>query len=162
MEDSDPKGSQAREDQELKVTDRRQFTAEGELRNDAEIEPAEPVAEITQAAEPNAKGAEPDPSGSARPGEFEHRPVDEPQGVDFTMLINGMAEPALLFLGEIHHPSSDQPTVDLDRARFQIDMLDLLRVKCRGNLTPEEEGLLDRILYRLRMLYVARAKQPDS
>ncbi len=78
------------------------------------------------------------------------------------MLINAMAEPALLFLGEIPHPESNQPTVDLDRARIQIDMLDLLRVKCRGNLTPEEEGLLDRILYQLRMLYVSRAKQPES
>jgi hypothetical protein len=78
------------------------------------------------------------------------------------MLINAMAEPALLFLGEIRHPGSGEPEVDLGRARIQIDMLDLLRVKCRGNLTPEEEGLLDRILYQLRMLYVARADQPPS
>ena len=35
-------------------------------------------------------------------------------------------------------------------------MLDLLRVKCRGNLTPQEEELLERVLYQLRMLYVAR------
>ena len=45
-------------------------------------------------------------------------------------------------------------TQDLGLA--SIDMLDLLRVKCRGNLSAEEEGLLERVLYQLRMLYVAR------
>ena len=78
------------------------------------------------------------------------------------MLINAMAEPALLFLGEIAHPETGEPTVDLERARIQIDMLDLLRVKCRGNMTPEEDGLLDRILYQVRMLYVAKADQPEK
>ncbi|ANM32054.1 hypothetical protein ABI59_03305 [Acidobacteria bacterium Mor1] len=73
------------------------------------------------------------------------------------MLLNAMAQPALLFLGEIPHPDSNQPTVDLVQARLQIDMLDLLRVKCRGNLTKQEEGLLDRVLYQLRMLYVTRS-----
>jgi hypothetical protein len=137
-------------DEELKVTDRRLFTADGELRGDA-VEDEEPDRPET----PDSQSRSAEPS-------FERRPVEEPQGVDFTMLINAMAEPALLFLGEIQHPSTGQPTVDLERARIQIDMLELLRVKCRGNLTPEEEGLLDRMLYQLRMLYVARANQPRS
>jgi hypothetical protein len=76
------------------------------------------------------------------------------------MLINAMAEPALLFLGEIPHPSTGRPTVDLERSRIQIDMLDLLRNKCRGNLSSEEEGLLDRVLYQLRMIHVAKDNQP--
>jgi len=148
MSDRDPSAS---EDDGLKVTDRRLFTADGELRSggespETESEPATP--------EP---APEPPPTAAAESPEFEHRPVEEPSGVDFTMLINAMAEPALLFLGEIHAPGTE-PTVDLPRARIQIDMLDLLRVKCRGNLTPEEEGLLDRILYQLQMLYVARAE----
>ena len=140
---------------ELKVTDRRLFTADGELREETDVEETEssdaPVAETPPAAEERDE----------EPG-FERRPVDEPRGVDFTMLINAMAEPALLFLGEIAHPSTGQPQVDLERARIQIDMLDLLRVKCRGNLSPDEDGLLDRILYQLRMLYVSRANQPEK
>ena len=131
-------------DAEVRVNDRRLFTADGELRG--EVVDEEPVA---------VESPEPSPG-------FEHRPVEEPAGVDFTMLINAMAEPALLFLGEIAHPSTGQPTIDLERAKIQIDMLDLLRVKCRGNLSTDEEGLLDRILYQLRMLYVARAKQPEG
>ena len=73
------------------------------------------------------------------------------------MLINAMAQPALLYLGEIPHPATGQPTLDLEGARIQIDMLDLLRVKSRGNLTPQEENLLESVLYQLRMRYVARS-----
>ena len=73
------------------------------------------------------------------------------------MLVSSLGETALLFLGQIPNPQTGQPTVDLDRARFQIDMLELLKVKCRGNLTDDEERLLDRFLYELRMLYVAQS-----
>ena len=152
MTDRDPAES---DDDGLKVTDRRLFTADGELRpTDVDGEPAPELAP-PQASEPESA----QPEAASEPSGFERRPVEEPEGVDFTMLINAMAEPALLFLGEIG-PPGQEPTLDLERARIQIDMLDLLRVKCRGNLSSEEEGLLDRILYQLQMLCVARANQP--
>jgi len=134
----------------IKVTDRRHFTADGERRHDVSDEPeavAAPAAVATEAP------AEP----STTPPRFERRPLDEPESVDFTMLINAMAQPALLYLGEIPHPATGQATLDLEGARLQIDMLDLLRVKCRGNLTPQEESLLESVLYQLRMRYVARS-----
>ena len=137
----------------VKVTDRRLFTADGQLRSE--------IAEDEErTADTESESSEQAPQTEHR--DFEHRPLDEPSGVDFTMLINAMAEPALLFLGEIAHPDSGEPTVDLERARIQIDMLDLLRVKCRGNMSSEEDGLLDRILYQLRMLFVAKADQPEN
>lgn len=135
----------------IKVTDRRHFTSDGERRAEVVDEPEAPQA----TAAPKAAG----PEGRSEPAErgFERRPLDEPEGVDFTMLINAMAQPALLYLGEIAHPATGQPTLDLEGARIQIDMLDLLRVKCRGNLTPQEENLLESVLYQLRMRYVARS-----
>ena len=134
----------------IKVTDRRHFTLDGERRRDVDEDP-----------EPAAPVGAPTAAGSARkPAEasgFEHRPLDEPEGVDFTMLINAMAQPALLYLGEIPHPATGEPTLDLEGARIQIDMLDLLRVKCRGNMTPQEDSLLESVLHQLRMRYVARS-----
>ncbi|HKQ60136.1 MAG TPA: DUF1844 domain-containing protein [Candidatus Polarisedimenticolaceae bacterium] len=155
--DKDGETSDGRSEGEIKVTDRRLFTLDGELRQDRlnEKEASGSAAEPAPAA-PRAPRREA-PSAS---GEFERRALDEPAGVDFTMLLNAMAQPALLFLGEIPHPSTGQARLDLEQARLQIDMLDLLRVKCRGNLTAEEEGLLERILYQLRMLYLARSNQP--
>jgi len=145
------------EDSELKVNDRRLFTSDGDLREDleeVEEEAQEPPEEVPT---PSAET----PPGPDSPG-FERRSLDEPEGVDFTMLINAMAQPALIFLGEVAHPGTGQPEINLAQARVQIDMLDVLRIKCRGNLTAEEEGLLDRVLYELRMRYVSRSSQPSE
>ncbi len=131
----------------FKVTDRRHFTAEGERRSDEAAEAEEPETPPPPRTEP--------PPRETQPG-FERRSLDEPEDVDFTMLINAMAQPALLFLGEIPHPATGQPSIDREKAKLQIDMLELLRVKSRGNLSPQEESLLEQVLYQLRMLYVAR------
>ena len=154
MVEDERETSRADSETELKITDRRLFTSDGRLRENAE---QEEVVDEPAAVEEAVRNEE-----TAGQAEFERQPVEEPTGVDFTMLINAMAEPALLFLGEIAHPSSGKPQVDLERARIQIDMLDLLRVKCRGNLSTQEDGLLDRILYQLRMLFVERSNQPQS
>ncbi len=134
---------------EIKVTDRRHFTSNGEPREEF---PEEAVEEPPRRATANATAPDGQPSAG-----FERRSLSEPEGVDFTMLINAMAQPALWFLGEVADPATGQRTLNLEQARLQIDMLDLLRVKCRGNLAAEEQELLERVLYQLRMLYVARA-----
>lgn len=141
------------QESEIKVTDRRMFREDGRLREDAEpLEESEE--EVGEPPEPPAAREAADEKG------FEHEPIEEPEGVDFTMLLNAMAQPALLYLGEMAAPGSE-PEVDLERARIHIDLLQLLRVKCRGNLTAEEDSLLDRILYQLRMVYVARSGGPS-
>jgi hypothetical protein len=134
----------------IKVTDRRHFTRDGERRTEVDEDPES----ATPVAVPPVPGPKGRPESETK---FERRPLDEPEGVDFTMLINAMAQPALLYLGEIPHPATGQPTLDLEGARIQIDMLDLLRVKCRGNLTPQEDNLLESVLHQLRMRYVARS-----
>ena len=144
------------------MIDRRLFTSEGELREklgeEREQEQEEEARTQQPATTPVVSAEE---KGRSETG-FQHRKVEEPEGVDFTMLLNAMAQPALLFLGEIAHPASGDTKIDLEQAQLQIDLLELLRVKCRGNLTSDEDGLLDRILYQLRMLYVARSNQPAS
>jgi hypothetical protein len=144
------------EENGLKVTDRRLFTSDGDLRQALDEEQ-------TRKEEPAEETPPPslEPPKQEVPG-FERRSLDEPEGVDFTMLINAMAHPALIFLGEAAHPGTGRPEVNLEQARVQIDLLDILRIKCRGNLTPEEEALLDRVLYELRMRYVARSSQPSE
>ena len=154
-DERDEKRGGETEESELKVNDRRLFTSDGTLREELEEdETQEPIEEVP--TPPTAT-----PPGPEAPG-FEHRSLDEPEGVDFTMLINAMAQPALIFLGEVAHPGSGKPEINLAQARVQIDMLDILRIKCRGNLTAEEESLLDRVLYELRMRYVSRSSQPSE
>lgn len=138
---------------QFKVTDRRSFLPDGTPRQGSAEEPEEP----RESERPDGRETKGTSSGPPEGASFERRSLDEPEGIDFTALINAMAQPALIYLGEVPHPATGQPVLELEQARLQIDMLDLLRVKCRGNLTQQEETLLERVLYQLRMLYVTRS-----
>ena len=142
----------ARTTQPFKVTDRRKFTSEGEFRGEREEE-----GEATSPTPPQSSS--PPPPRGESDAAFERRSLSEPEGVNLTMLISAMAQQALRSLGEVPHPATGTPQIEPEQARLQIDMIELLRVKCRGNLTPDEESLLEQALYQLRMLYVARTRQ---
>ena len=64
-----------------------------------------------------------------------------------------------MFLGLIESPVEGGIKIDLDSARELIDLLGLLEQKTKGNLTAEEERMLEEVLAYLRMQYVATSKQ---
>ncbi|MBI3988159.1 MAG: DUF1844 domain-containing protein [candidate division NC10 bacterium] len=74
----------------------------------------------------------------------------------FEALLLMLSSTTLIALGEAPDPLGEKKQ-DLDQARWAIDLLGLLKGKTRGNLTSQEEGLLDDLLYDLRMRYLTRA-----
>lgn len=54
--------------------------------------------------------------------------------------------------------------IDLELAKQNIDLLELMEEKTRGNRTPEEEELLKQLLFETRMKFVETQKliQGDS
>ena len=89
------------------------------------------------------------PSGKqARPGE----PLPEP---DFSTFISGLGMQALLLLGELSDPQAKEKVKpDYQQARYIIDLIDMLKRKTEGKLTPEEANLIENLLYDLRMRYL--------
>ena len=81
---------------------------------------------------------------------------DNTPPLDFTTLVLSMTESALLMLGVKSPPGGGAAKVSLAEAKYYIDMLALLCEKTKGNLTPDEERLLNGALYELRMHYVQR------
>ena len=79
--------------------------------------------------------------------------------IDFSSLIFIYVQAALVHLGELEEPGQTKAEVNLDAARQMIDIIDLLRVKTRGNLTPQEEQHVEKALFDLRLLYVQKAKK---
>ena len=61
---------------------------------------------------------------------------------------------AMVGLGVLPVPGTEQPAVDLPLARHFIDLLDVLEQKTQGNLDRDEQALLDSTLHQLRMAYV--------
>ncbi|HCM41140.1 MAG TPA: hypothetical protein DIS93_14345 [Bdellovibrionales bacterium] len=49
--------------------------------------------------------------------------------------------------------------IDLDLARQNIDLLELMHEKTRGNRTPEEDRLLEQLLFETRLRYVEAKKR---
>ena len=49
---------------------------------------------------------------------------------------------------------------DLLLARQNIDLLELMQEKTRGNLSAQERQMLEQLLYELRMRYVEAGSEP--
>jgi len=77
----------------------------------------------------------------------------------FLSLINMLAVEAAMHLGLIEAPGEASPGIDLEAARHMIDMLGVLEQKTRGNLSADEDKLLENILADLRMQYVALSRR---
>lgn len=80
-----------------------------------------------------------------------------PQG-DLASLINMLTTQALFALGVLRVKGQDQREPDLEMARYNIDMLETLQAKTKGNLTAEESQLLKNTLNELRMGFVQIAE----
>lgn len=78
--------------------------------------------------------------------------------IDFSTFVLSLSQAALLHLGEIDDPETGKKSINFPLARQSVDLLTMLQDKTRGNLTEEEQKLLENLLYDLRMKYVAECK----
>ena len=85
----------------------------------------------------------------------EHGGLPKP---DFDFLVNSLAMQALMCLGHLAHPGTEEVQLDLEGAKHSIDMLDMLSAKTKGNLTDDESKLLQTTLYDLRVRYIAASR----
>ena len=76
-----------------------------------------------------------------------------PEG-NFAALISMLTTQALFAMGLLHIKGQEKREPDLALAKYNIDMLETLEEKTKGNLTPEEETVLSNTLSELRMGYV--------
>ncbi len=74
--------------------------------------------------------------------------------VSFTSFILSLNTTALFHLGDIPHPETGQKVFDLELARHAIDTLAMLEEKTKGNLDNEEQDLISRVVYELKMRFI--------
>jgi len=180
--------AEKKQDAGFTVTDRRLFTADGELRSDvAEEKPTErPAATAPSSTVSKPATLEPDmpppPSAAEQKANidaYQQSSKDLDARVElsgqsakelemtFERFMASLYMSAMLQLGMMHEQGG-QPRIDLIGARQTIDTLALLQEKTKGNLTSAEEGFLQNCLYELRMAYVevtnalARPPQPPG
>jgi len=151
---------------ELKVTDKRIFTSDGEIRDEfkGEIRPAEP--QVASAAAPQRE--EPQPQAPPKAAEKQPPPREERRrtmadraqnpGTAFTDFVEPLIAQAYMFLGMLRDPRQPKPTVDVAGARQMIEIITMLKDKTAGNLTPDEDDFLATHLGELKLAFVQRTK----
>lgn len=81
------------------------------------------------------------------------------QEPDFKFFVTTLALQSSICLGHMPNPATQKTEQDLTQAKFLIDTLSMLKEKTKGNLTGEEEQLLENLLYELRTAYLAAKGQ---
>ncbi len=107
------------------------------------------------------KEPEPEPKKATVPEEppgekvQEEAPLYPPlPEVNFSTFIVSLSTEVLFHLGEFPHPVSGEKKKDLTLAKHAIDTLAMMKEKTVGNLTEEEQKLMDGMLYDLRMAFI--------
>lgn len=80
------------------------------------------------------------------------------QEVSFTALVISLASSAAVHFGDLGDPvTGEKQPANLIAARHAIDLLSILEEKTRGNLTEDEQQVLEQVLVELRMRFVQLA-----
>jgi hypothetical protein len=101
------------------------------------------------------------PAGEADEGGGAGEPRELPPA-DFSTLVSFLATQVMMSLGAYQDSQAGRRYVDLAVAKHYIDTLAMLEQKTKGNLNEEETGLLNSVLYQLRMSYVQVAQAVAS
>ena len=80
------------------------------------------------------------------------------QDFGFSSLILMFRTSGLIGLGEILDPLAEEAKKDLTQVKHSIFLLEVLKEKTKGNLTSNEEEILDAVLYELRTKYLQEIK----
>ena len=117
------------------IKDKRTFDSKGEIKDEPEK---------TEARKDEGKD-------KVKEEKKDSAPLPE---INFSSFLLSLSSSTLLHLGEIADPQSGEKKKDLALAKQSIDIINLLKDKTKGNLTQEEEKLLEHLLYDLRMRFV--------
>jgi len=83
--------------------------------------------------------------------------------IDFTTFILSISSAAFMGLGMSRETETQgdltSPSIDLELAKQNIDLLELMTEKTRGNLSTDEERLLQQLLFETRMHFVEATKK---
>ncbi len=86
----------------------------------------------------------------------------EKNKVTFTEFIMMMSTQALFALGVVPNPENEKDLTNLPIARRTIDMLAMIREKTKGNLTQDEETMMDDVLHQLRMRFIDAVRKDSG
>jgi hypothetical protein len=86
------------------------------------------------------------------------QPIDRNEAL-FVQLLLTFQTAAYHQMGKIASPLSGKVERNLGQAQNSIDILGMIQEKTRGNLSEDEQKMIDNILYELRMNFLEEQKK---
>jgi hypothetical protein len=140
------------------VRDRRRFDAAGNEKSGAldaqQARPSAPKVEPEKPTQPREA-----PAKDETPKEYQPTTEELELSLDFASFIMSLASQALWQIGATEPPPGVVVPKDLEAARQTIDIITLMEIKTKGNVTPGEEHLLSEVLHELRVQYLKFSKR---
>ncbi len=143
------------------------FTTDGELREEYRDLDKDPTSSSDEASPAAPRPTRSQPAATPVPPPVNQPPAtrfaesvapsaapEEAGGPGFLDLVGLLAEPATIYLQEAHNADPQTAAQSLELARLHIDLLAVLRTKTAGNLSQQEEAMLEDVVYQLRAGYV--------
>lgn len=87
---------------------------------------------------------------------------DQQNQLLFMMLVQQHQQIAMMGMGKIKNPHTDEIERELKSAKFAIDTLIMLQKFTEGNLPKELKGYLDQTLNNLRLNYAEEKKKDGN
>jgi hypothetical protein len=147
-------------EQDFKVTDRRSSFQEDTAESPANetTPPPEEAASKQEQSETTPPPRQDSPEQEPGSKSAETTPPPPFPEANLLTLIFSLYTHTQICLGVLPDPMTQRPQKDLPQAKYNIDLLGVLKEKTVGNLSQEEEQTLENILYEVRMGYVEASK----
>jgi hypothetical protein len=72
----------------------------------------------------------------------------------FTQLLYIFYSSAMVAMGKLKNPATDQIDRNMEQAKQSIDILELIKEKTKNNVTPDQGRMIDGLLTDLRLNFV--------
>ena len=82
--------------------------------------------------------------------------------IQFVQLIFSLKTSAIMQLGKIASPLTGKIERNLNEAKYTIDMLNMIKEKTKGNLTADEEKIINDAIFELQMNYIDEVKKGEE
>jgi hypothetical protein len=140
---------------EIKVTDKRKFDKEGNIKEKAASGGRKVKAKNPEAASESKKsgsdGTESQLKKDIKENEGNKR---EQQAIDFIPFILSLYTSVLASLGELPDTSGIKTEKNVAQAKELIDIIKMLSNKTKGNLSEDEQNVIEEVIYQSEMIYL--------
>lgn len=79
--------------------------------------------------------------------------------INFASFVLSLSTSAMVHLGVMENPMTKSREEDLEIAKQEIRLIEIIKEKTNGNLSSDESRLMEDVLFHLRMVYVEKTKK---